>query len=87
MLAKYPLRMAFNPFVADVGNLLPAVSVEGFGAEIAATIAQEAFMDLDAPVERLTTPVTPIPFNRNLMDAVLPTVERIRQRMEWLLGY
>jgi len=25
MLAKYPLRMAFNPFVADVGNLLPSM--------------------------------------------------------------
>ncbi|MGJ8544287.1 MAG: ABC transporter permease [Sulfitobacter sp.] len=25
MLAKYPLRMAFNPFVADIGNLLPAM--------------------------------------------------------------
>tara|TARA_R110002124_G_scaffold51912_4_gene149848 strand:- start:3028 stop:4053 length:1026 start_codon:yes stop_codon:yes gene_type:complete len=25
LLAKYPLRMAFNPFVADIGNLLPAM--------------------------------------------------------------
>ncbi len=25
MLTKYPLRMAFNPFVADIGNLLPAM--------------------------------------------------------------
>lgn len=25
MLTKYPLRMAFNPFVADIGNLLPAL--------------------------------------------------------------
>jgi len=25
MLAKYPLRVAFNPFVADIGNLLPAM--------------------------------------------------------------
>ena len=25
MLIKYPLRMAFNPFVADIGNLLPAM--------------------------------------------------------------
>jgi peptide/nickel transport system permease protein len=25
MLMKYPLRMAFNPFVADIGNLLPAM--------------------------------------------------------------
>ncbi|MBD0865571.1 MAG: ABC transporter permease [Rhodobacteraceae bacterium] len=25
MLAKYPLRVAFNPFVADIGNLLPSM--------------------------------------------------------------
>ncbi|MEP3640036.1 MAG: ABC transporter permease [Paracoccaceae bacterium] len=25
LLSKYPLRMAFNPFVADIGNLLPAM--------------------------------------------------------------
>jgi len=25
MLTKYPLRVAFNPFVADIGNLLPAM--------------------------------------------------------------
>ena len=25
LLYKYPLRMAFNPFVADIGNLLPAM--------------------------------------------------------------
>jgi ABC-type dipeptide/oligopeptide/nickel transport systems, permease components len=25
LLVKYPLRMALNPFVADIGNLLPQV--------------------------------------------------------------
>ena len=25
MLVKYPLRVAFNPFVADIGNLLPSM--------------------------------------------------------------
>ena len=25
MLTKYPLRVAFNPFVADIGNLLPSM--------------------------------------------------------------
>src|SRR5438270_87001 len=35
----------------------------GFGAEIAATIAEEAFEDLDAPVRRITAPDTPVPFS------------------------
>jgi peptide/nickel transport system permease protein len=25
LLAKYPLRMALNPFIADIGNLLPEI--------------------------------------------------------------
>src|SRR6266496_3219141 len=35
----------------------------GFGAEIAATIAEEAFEDLDVPVKRITAPDTPVPFS------------------------
>jgi 2-oxoisovalerate dehydrogenase E1 component len=61
------------------------VHTVGFGAEIAATIAQEAFFDLDAPLVRLTTPDMPVPYNTGLMDAVVPTVEKIRAAMEKLL--
>src|SRR5438309_1473965 len=35
----------------------------GFGAEIAATIAELAFEDLDAPVKRLAAPDTAVPFS------------------------
>jgi 2-oxoisovalerate dehydrogenase E1 component len=59
----------------------------GFGAEIAATIAQEAFMDLDGPVERLATPAVPVPFNAGLMHVLVPTIEKIQERIEWLLGF
>jgi 2-oxoisovalerate dehydrogenase E1 component len=59
----------------------------GFGAEIAATIAQEAFMDLDGPVERLATPAVPVPFNVGLMHVLVPTIEKIQERIEWLLGF
>ena len=34
----------------------------GFGGEIAATIAEEAFEQLDAPVRRLAAPDSPVPF-------------------------
>lgn len=57
----------------------------GFGAEIAATVAQEAFFDLDAPIVRVATLDTPIPYNAGLMHAVTPTVEKIRAEMEKLL--
>jgi 2-oxoisovalerate dehydrogenase E1 component len=57
----------------------------GFGAEIAATIAQDAFFDLDAPIVRVATLDVPIPYNMHLMHAVTPTVEKIRSAMEKLL--
>jgi 2-oxoisovalerate dehydrogenase E1 component len=59
----------------------------GFGGEIAAQIASQAFTDLDAPVERLATPDIPIPYNIGLMEVALPSVERIRQKMEALLAF
>jgi len=51
----------------------------GFGAEIAAVIAKEAFFDLDAPIERLAMPDVPSPHSPILLDAVLPGVEMISQ--------
>jgi 2-oxoisovalerate dehydrogenase E1 component len=49
----------------------------GFGAEIAATLAEKAFFDLDAPIERLAMPDVPSPHNPILLDAVVPSVETI----------
>jgi 2-oxoisovalerate dehydrogenase E1 component len=63
------------------------IGLGGFGAEIAATIAQEALMDLDAPVERVTAPSTPVPFSTHLMEGVVPTVAAISQRMTDLLAF
>jgi 2-oxoisovalerate dehydrogenase E1 component len=53
----------------------------GFGAEVAATVAQEAFFNLDAPIQRLAIPDVPVPHNFGLMDAVVPTVASIAERM------
>jgi 2-oxoisovalerate dehydrogenase E1 component len=49
----------------------------GFGAEIAAVLAQHAFFDLDAPVERLAMPDVPSPHAPVLLDAVVPGVADI----------
>ncbi len=59
----------------------------GFGAEIAAVVADEAFMDLDAPVSRLTMPDIPSPHNPVLMEWALPSVERIRDKIDELVGF
>ena len=57
----------------------------GFGAEVAATVAQEAFFNLDAPIQRFAIPDVPVPHNFGLMDAVVPTVESIAERMTEVL--
>ena len=49
----------------------------GFGAEIAAQLAERAFFDLDAPVERLAMPDVPSPHSPLLLDAVVPGVTDI----------
>lgn len=56
----------------------------GFGAEIAATLAKEAFFDLDAPIERVAMPDVPSPHSPLLLDAVVPTVARITQSIRQL---
>jgi 2-oxoisovalerate dehydrogenase E1 component len=49
----------------------------GFGAEIAAVLAKDAFFDLDAPIERLAMPDVPSPHSPGLLEAVLPSVKKI----------
>jgi 2-oxoisovalerate dehydrogenase E1 component len=57
----------------------------GFGAEIAAVVAKEAFWYLDAPVDRLAVEDVPMPYHPVLLDAVLPGVDRISERIETAL--
>lgn len=49
----------------------------GLGAEIAATIADECFTDLDAPVKRLGGLDVPVPFSPPLEDAYRPSADTI----------
>ncbi|MCB0718748.1 MAG: pyruvate dehydrogenase [Bacteroidetes bacterium] len=53
----------------------------GFGAEVVATIVERCFFELDAPISRLAVPDIPIPHDPGLMDAVVPTVQRISERI------
>ena len=56
----------------------------GFGAEIAAVLAQQCFYDLDAPVERLAMPDIPSPHSRQLLEAAVPSVARITRMLQHL---
>ncbi|MDE2262292.1 MAG: pyruvate dehydrogenase [Gammaproteobacteria bacterium] len=54
----------------------------GFGAEVAACVAKEAFFSLDAPIERLAMPDIPSPHSPVLLEAALPGVEAITQAIQ-----
>lgn len=54
-----------------------AVRSFGIGAEIAATIGEEGFDDLDAPVGRVGAPFMPVPFARTLESRFIPDFEAI----------
>ena len=60
----------------------------GYGAEIAAILADEAFTDLDAPVRRLCGPGVPaVPFSHPLQDWFMPNPNKIAQAMRELAAY
>jgi 2-oxoisovalerate dehydrogenase E1 component beta subunit len=59
----------------------------GFGGEIAATIAEEAFEDLDAPVKRIAAPDTPVPFSPALEKAFIPQVDDVAAGLRELAEY
>ena len=59
----------------------------GFGGEVAAIIAQEAFDVLDAPVTRVGALDVPSPFAASLEDAMLPTEEKIYTAAKNVLAY
>jgi 2-oxoisovalerate dehydrogenase E1 component len=63
------------------------IQMAGFGAEVAATIVAEAFLDLDAPVQRLAAPAVPVPFSTDLMEGIVPRVDKIQGAMEELLCF
>lgn len=57
----------------------------GFGAEVAATIMEQRFFDLDAPVRRLGCPDVRIPAAPSLQELVLPTDTKIADEIRALM--
>jgi 2-oxoisovalerate dehydrogenase E1 component beta subunit len=60
----------------------------GFGAEIAAILAEEAFDSLDGPIVRVTGPDVPgVPYNHVLEDWFMPSPDRIADAVRRLASY
>lgn len=76
--------------IKKTGKLLiahEAVRTCGFGAEIAALIAEEAFDLLDAPIKRITAKDCPVPYCKQLEDAILPQLEDLELAMRQLVQF
>jgi 2-oxoisovalerate dehydrogenase E1 component len=58
----------------------------GFGAEVAAVAAKEAFDHLDAPIERVAARDTPVPFAPHLEAIIIPGEERIEEAIRAAIG-
>jgi pyruvate/2-oxoglutarate/acetoin dehydrogenase E1 component len=79
-------------FLASVAKTHRAIIVDegwktgSFAAEISARIMEEAFFDLDAPVERICSAEAPVPYAKHMEEAALPRVDTlvrtIRRMME-----
>lgn len=60
----------------------------GWGAEVSATIAEEAFDHLDGPVVRVTGPDVPaVPFAASLEEAFMPNPKKIAEAIRRLAAY
>jgi acetoin:2,6-dichlorophenolindophenol oxidoreductase subunit beta len=81
-----------DPIIESVKKTSRLVIVEesnlrgGWGAEVAALVAEHALGYLDAPVRRVAAPDVPIPFAPVLEAAVIPDEARIRAAIVELLG-
>ena len=64
-----------------------AAQTLGFGAEVAARLADAAFPWLDAPIRRVTYPDRPVPYARVLENELLPTREKVLAAARELLAY
>jgi 2-oxoisovalerate dehydrogenase E1 component beta subunit len=63
------------------------VRTGGIAGEVAAIINEEAFDWLDAPIVRITSKDTPVPFSPPLEEWFLPNVEDVKREARRLMAY
>jgi pyruvate/2-oxoglutarate/acetoin dehydrogenase E1 component len=58
----------------------------GWGGTLASIVAEEGFYDLDAPIARVAGENVPLPFAANLEDVVVPSADRLADRVRRTVG-
>ena len=82
-----------DTILESVGNTGRLVVVDeasprcGMAADISALVARKAFSALQAPIEMVTAPHTPVPFNGGLEDLYIPSPDRIAAAVRATVGY
>jgi pyruvate/2-oxoglutarate/acetoin dehydrogenase E1 component len=83
-------REAILATVAKTNRVLllhEATRTGGIGGELAAIISEEAFEYLDAPIARVASLDSPVPYAPQLEAAFLPTVDKVVAVAERVVGY
>ena len=83
-------REAVRASLERTGRLLvlhEAARTSGFGAEIAAQMAEAAFTLLDAPPVRVAAEDLPVPFSKGLEDNIYSAQAKLRSALEKLLAF
>ena len=62
------------------------VKTGGVGAEISASVSENAFGYLDAPIARVACPDTPIPFSPPLEQLYMPNADKIVNTVKTIIG-
>lgn len=62
------------------------VKTGGVGAEISASVSENAFGYLDAPIARIACPDTPIPFSPPLEQSYMPNADKIVETVKTIMG-
>jgi acetoin:2,6-dichlorophenolindophenol oxidoreductase subunit beta len=79
--------------LSSVGRTSRLVLVEenpyqgGWGATVASIVADEGFELLDAPIRRIAAECVPIPFADALEDQVMPTVDKVTEKVRRLAAF
>ena len=64
-----------------------AWKIGGLGAEVAATVAEQAFGSLKAPIVRVGAPHAPVPAHSTIRRAFLPNAQDISDAVHAVMKY